>query len=113
MKGYLITSFHIIEDWGNKIMNPSEFVPSAYNWIKQSDIFLVYIDDYSTGLYIELGWASMLKKDILILLKADARYSPFLLGLHKICKTTIFKFQNDEELFLKLDQMLDSISDPD
>jgi hypothetical protein len=107
MKGYQIRSSHIREDWGNNIMKPPEFVPKDHESIKESDVVLAYIDDCSTGLYIELGWASNLRKKIIILLKADVRYSPMLDGLHNLCKTHIFKFQTSEELFLKLDKELD------
>jgi nucleoside 2-deoxyribosyltransferase len=107
MKGYQVKSSHIREDWGNNIMKPPDFVPRDHESIEESDIVLAYIDDCSTGLYIELGWASNLKKNIIILLKADVRHSPMLHGLHNICKTHIFEFQNTEELLLELDKQLD------
>jgi nucleoside 2-deoxyribosyltransferase len=107
LKGYLVRSSHIREHWGNKIMHPSEFVPLDYKSIKESDILLAYIDDCSTGLYIELGWASSLGKNILILLKADIQYSPMLRGLHNICKTEIFTFRDTKALLQDLDKVID------
>lgn len=111
MKGYGVESSHVREDWGKKVMHPSKFVPLDYQSIEECDFFLAYIDDcHPTGLYIELGWASMLRKKILILLKDGVPYSPMLDGLSNIKKsnTKIFKFNDSERLLHNLNKVLDT-----
>lgn len=114
MKGYEVKNSHVREDWGKKLMQPSEFVPLDYQWIEECNFFLAYIDDYRPlGLYIELGWASMLRKKILILLKDDVPYSPMLEGLSYIpnmpkSNIKIFKFNDTDRLLQDLNKAFET-----
>jgi nucleoside 2-deoxyribosyltransferase len=105
--GYDIRSAHIREDWGNKLMKPRDFVPLDYKWIKESDLVIAYIDGTSSGLYIELGWASALGKNILILYKEGTHFSPMLLGLDVMTHVEILPFNNNKDLADRVEHVLD------
>jgi nucleoside 2-deoxyribosyltransferase len=107
--GYEIRSAHIREDWGNKLMKPADFVPVDYKWIKESDLVIAYVDGTSSGLYIELGWASVLGKNIIILHKEGTHFSPMLSGLNTITNVEIVPFNNNKVLADRLEYVLKNI----
>jgi nucleoside 2-deoxyribosyltransferase len=109
--GYKIRSAHVREDWGKKLMEPRVFVALDYRWIKESDLIIAYVDGTSSGLYVEIGWASLLSKDILILHKEGTHFSPMILGLESIddsicTRVQILSFKDGKDLTEKLEPVL-------
>jgi nucleoside 2-deoxyribosyltransferase len=56
--------------------------------MKSSDIVIAIPDD-SMGVAIELGWASILNKSVVLVLDRSQRYSPMISGLHEITKVEV------------------------
>ena len=104
--GYKVLSAHVREDWGKKLMKPNVFVPLDYRWIKESDLVIAYVDGTSSGLYIEIGWASYLHKDILILYKKGTHFSPMIYGLKSMTKVWLLSFKDNKHLIERLKRRL-------
>ena len=105
-KGYEVISSHERESWGERLMPPEEFTTLDFASIKNCDIIVVYINEKLSGVYIELGWASSLKKRIVILAKHYLPLPPLLLGLHMLTDVTLVRFDNENELLAKLSVLL-------
>jgi nucleoside 2-deoxyribosyltransferase len=108
---YEVRSAHLREDWGNNPMSPSVFVPLDYEWIGESDLFIAYVDNTSSGLFIEIGWASALRKNIVILSQQGISLSPMIYGLGEMTRTRteILSFIGEKDLIEKLKTFLVNI----
>lgn len=79
--------------------------------MKSSD-FVIAIPDDSMGVAVELGWASVLKKQILLILNDHQRYTPLISGMGDITNTTIIHYDRilDETIFFKIKEFLDHLN---
>lgn len=70
---------------------------------------IVAIPDDSMGVAIELGWACVLKKETLLLLDSQKKYSPLITGMCAITKTTCLYYDSklDDEVIHKTKAFLD------
>jgi len=102
-KGHDVISAHVREDWGQNLMPPEEFTPLDLNLIKECDLVIAYVDYQPSGVYVELGWASALKKKIIVLAeKPVSQLSPLVQGLSRITETVIISFEDEDELLTQL-----------
>jgi len=107
-KGHDVICAHIREDWGQNLMSPDEFTPLDLDLIKECDVVIAYVDDYQpSGVYIEMGWASALRKKIIVLAERPiSQLSPLVQGLPRITETIIVSFRDENELLMKLATLL-------
>lgn len=70
------------ENYGANRM-PNYSCAMDYEEMKDSDLVIAIPDD-SMGVSVELGWASALKKTILIVLDRNKKYSPLVYKLNEI-----------------------------
>lgn len=87
------------EQYGKKLMLDS-YTVLDYKEMEMADIVIAIPED-SKGTAVELGWASVMKKSIILLLDRGYRYTPLISGLGDITDTTIIwydEFLNDEVL---------------
>ena len=83
----VLFSSHISENYGNNIISPHDFVYRDISEISQCDIFIALLDDgFSTGVFIELGWASFLGKKIIIFIPTNfaIEKAPMIKGLSSL-----------------------------
>jgi len=75
--------------------------------MKTSDIVIAIPDD-SKGVAIELGWASWMQKELILILNLNQRYTPLISGLRDITETTILSYEGDldETVLLHLAELL-------
>lgn len=70
------------EAWGEKYISPDESINEDVNGIKKCDLFIgIPGNPISGGVHVEIGWASMLNKKIILFLDKNTEYSPMILGL--------------------------------
>lgn len=70
------------EEYGKKLMT-DVCTELDYEEIKSSDL-VVAIPEDSKGTAVELGWASVMKKKLILILDRNARYTPLVYGLGDI-----------------------------
>ena len=75
--------------------------------MKTADL-VVAIPEDSKGTAVELGWASWMQKELLILLDCNQRYTPLISGLGDITDTEIIWYDGelDETVLSEVDHML-------
>jgi len=97
--GHDVRNAHVREEFGNKLLDPETCTKLDLEEIKKCDLFVAMPGNpASGGVHVELGWASALNKEILLLLKENSHYSPLVTGLHKVSKAKIIYFKNQADL---------------
>lgn len=88
-------SAHERESWGEKYNSDVESTKFDYEAIKKSNVVICAPGNpYSGGTHIELGWASVLKKRIILLLEKDVYYSPLVTGISYMTNTEIYYYKD-------------------
>ncbi|RHU42080.1 nucleoside 2-deoxyribosyltransferase [Clostridium sp. TF11-13AC] len=99
------------EQYGKNLMTDT-CTELDYNEMKTADI-IVAIPEDSKGTAVELGWASAMKKKIVLILNKGKRYTPLISGLEDITDTLIIwydKSLNDQVLH-NVSLALDTLSE--
>lgn len=97
------------EEFGEKIMTDTCAVLD-FEEMKTSD-FVIAIPEDSMGVAVELGWATILKRQTLLLLDRQQRYTPLISGMGDITNTTIIYYEGilDESVLNEVRDKLESI----
>ncbi|MGW1293036.1 hypothetical protein [Streptomyces sp. NPDC002533] len=83
--GHAVFNAHHNEGWGEWGLPPQECVPSDFRAMQCADLVLAYPGTPpSTGVALELGWASALRKPVALLLDPNTTYSPMISALGEI-----------------------------
>lgn len=88
------------EEWGSKYVSPNESIIADVNGIKKCDLFVAIPGNpISGGVHVEIGWASLLNKKMIVFLEKNIEYSPMILGLPEItnCKFVYYDKLIDKE----------------
>ncbi len=110
--GYNVLSAHIYESFGELDVSGkySEVCSRDFGWMNQCDVFIAILPlkpngeiIHSNGTAVELGWASALKKTIIIIRDSAPKYSHLVAGLNAITKVKdLYINSNDfDELLTK------------
>lgn len=75
-----------------------------YQEMQTSDLFVAIPED-SKGTAVELGWASVLNKKIILILNTECRYTPLISGLGDITDTLVVWYKQTLD-----DQVLNNVS---
>jgi len=106
-KGHTVMNSHIRENWGKSWMLPEECTPLDYNEILNADIFVaVPGNPPSGGVHVELGWASALKKRIIIFLEKGKKYSNLVIGLREVSEVDYIVYCNFKKAIESLNSLL-------
>jgi hypothetical protein len=90
-RGHSVFLAHEREAWGEQLMTPQTCTPLDYAEMQAADVVCAYVGNPpSHGVHIELGWASSMRKPILILTDDGVQYTPLLWGLGDVANTTYF-----------------------
>ncbi len=83
--GYSVFSAHEREAFGEKLMPPETCTLLDFKEMNQCDIVIAIISDSSYGVSLELGWASALKKPIILYMKEGQAFpTPLIEGIGKV-----------------------------
>lgn len=107
-KGFSVHNAHKREAWGENFMPPAQCTQIDYGEIEKCDILIAFPGNPpSPGTHIELGWASALKKRIIILIKDDfENYAYLIRGLHKVADVTYILYRTEEDYYRELENLL-------
>ena len=76
-------------------MCAEECTMDDYREMKLSDYVIAFPGKpISGGVHIELGWASSMKKNILLMLDKEEKYSPLVQGLETLTNVQICYYKN-------------------
>lgn len=94
------------EEFGKKLM-PDKCTQLDYSEMLNSDLVIAIPDD-SKGTAVELGWASALKKKVILILKSNERYTPLISRMNDITETIIIYYhdQLDSEVLSLVKEQL-------
>ena len=77
--------------------------------VVDADLVVAFLGkELSGGVHIELGWATSLKKRVVIFQKEGCKIPPLTKGLRYLPKVSLIKYQDDETLFSELARVNDS-----
>ena len=84
-RGYEVHNAHQRESWGENFWEPDDCTKLDYEEIASSDVFLAFPGSpASPGTHIEIGWASILQKKMVLLLEEGKYYAHLIKGLHTV-----------------------------
>lgn len=87
--------------------NSSEIFNRDYEQLKTSDLIIAEVSEASHGVGIEIGMSYCLKIKRILLLKKGKSVTKLVLGMPD---TIIIKYENLEDLRIKLSSVLDNIN---
>lgn len=84
-QGWSVHCAHKREKWGREFMEPAVCTVIDYEEISKADVLVAFPGSpASPGTHIELGWASAMKKPIVMLLEEGKEYAFLVRGLPEI-----------------------------
>lgn len=91
------------EEYGNKRMEGNECTPLDFEEMQNTDL-LIAIPEDSMGVAVEIGWASALKKDIILILDEKYKVSPLVEYIDTVtnCKKIKINTTNNYDENLKV-----------
>lgn len=94
-EGFEVFLAHYREKWGKALMTAQECTPLDLMEMQDSDLVIAFPGSpISGGVHIELGWASALKKKVVLFLKRDEQYSPLILGMDTVTNAKIVYYDD-------------------
>ncbi len=85
---------HKREAWGREFMTPQECTKIDFEEISKCDYFIAFPGaPASPGTHIEIGWASALNKQIILLLEEDQDYAFLIQGLGEVANLVNIDFK--------------------
>lgn len=92
-KGWTVHCAHKREQWGREFMTPDTCTKIDFDEISTCDCFVAFPGvPASPGTHIEMGWASALKKPIVLLLEEARDYAFLVQGLGVISKVARVRY---------------------
>ena len=108
--GYNLFSAHNEERFGEQLEDPDVFIQRDLKQISESSRFIAVLDEpISSGLCVELGWASLMRIPIILIVKRpyNLKKHPMIRSLYNISPSMeVIKFQNIDELESELKKNL-------
>jgi deoxyadenosine/deoxycytidine kinase len=94
-----------LHKWGDVYIDPKEIGKLSLENLSRSDLVIAY-PEKSVGVNIELGWASLLNKKIIVLVNENDEVSLMYVGLKGVTASEIIKFRDIVDLKTKLRECL-------
>jgi len=100
-----------LHKWGDTCIDPEEMGKKALEVVSSSDVIVAY-PEQSICVNIELGWASLLKKKIIVLVNERDNVNLMHAGLNGVTDSEIIKFRDIVDLKTKLKESLLNLNEP-
>ncbi|EAU64711.1 putative (deoxy)cytidine deoxyribosyltransferase [Stigmatella aurantiaca DW4/3-1] len=109
-RGLRVFNAHRRELWGREFMKPEECTRLDFEEIQSSDAFVAFPGaPASPGTHVELGWASAMRKPVILLLEEGKEYAFLVRGLHTVTDVTSIYYKPGEDLTLPLKAALERL----
>ena len=95
-------------EWGDSAYSPKALVRRAFDTLQSCDLLVAWPAE-SRGANVLIGWASVLRKKIIILLDENDTLSVVHAGLDSLTKIQIIRYKDFTDLEEKLRQALQNI----
>ncbi|WP_326847608.1 nucleoside 2-deoxyribosyltransferase [Bacillus vallismortis] len=106
-EGWLVHNAHKREGWGKDFMTPQQCTKIDFDEIRSCDLFVAFPGSpASPGTHIEIGWASALKKKIVLLLENERDYAFLIQGLSVVADVEYINFKGTDDLLEKIKSIL-------
>ncbi|SFN91498.1 nucleoside 2-deoxyribosyltransferase [Xenorhabdus japonica] len=106
-RGWSVHCAHKREKWGREFMAPSQCTLIDYEEISKCDYFVAFPGaPASPGTHIEMGWASAMKKPIVLLLEENEEYAFLVQGLGEITSVKILSYRKEAGVDITQIEML-------
>ena len=108
-RGYEVHNAHQREDWGKNFWSPDDCTKLDYEEIAKSDVFIAFPGSpASPGTHIEIGWASALKKKVILLLEEGQYYAHLVKGLHTVANVSYLYYKEPSDYLTTLEELFPS-----
>ena len=110
---FKLFSAHKNEKFGNALEDPDIFVKRDLKEISEASLLIAILDkEISSGVCIELGWASLISKPIILVIPDgyDMNNIPMIKSLYNLCHCEVLKFNNLDQLEEKLKDVLKNLT---
>ncbi|MBD2802383.1 nucleoside 2-deoxyribosyltransferase [Xenorhabdus sp. 42] len=95
-RGWSVHCAHKREKWGREFMTPAQCTFIDYEEISQCDYFVAFPGvPASPGTHIEMGWASSMKKPVILLLEENEEYAFLVQGLGEITSVKTLRYNKN------------------
>lgn len=91
--GVTVYSQHHDDCWTTRGIGTGFRVPSAFRGMQSADLAFAYVESpLSAGVGMELGWASALRKPLVLLVDHAAAHNPMISTLEEVCPVLPLQF---------------------
>ncbi len=98
-RGLRVFNAHRREGWGREFLTPEECTRLDFEEIHSSEAFIAFPGSPpSPGTHVEIGWASALRKPIILLLEEGREYAFLVRGLHTVGNVRYLHYKPGEDL---------------
>jgi hypothetical protein len=98
-RGLRVFNAHRREGWGREFLAPEECTRLDFEEIRSADAFIAFPGaPPSPGTHVEIGWASALRKPIILLLEDGREYAFLVRGLHAVGNVRYLHYKPGEDL---------------
>ncbi|NNB94888.1 nucleoside 2-deoxyribosyltransferase [Corallococcus exiguus] len=109
-RGLRVFNAHRREAWGREFLTPEECTRLDFEEISSCDAFVAFPGSPpSPGTHVELGWASALRKPIVLLLEEGKEYAFLVRGLHTVSNVTSLYAKPGEDYIPRLKAVFDGL----
>ncbi len=114
-RGYIVKNAFEREDWGRKKLSSREMVEFDYSDVISADVLVILLDiEPSTGIFIELGWATAFRRDIILITRSEEEFqkhwTPLIEGMVVLARNLhIIYFEEEDDMLHDLITALDRI----
>lgn len=106
--GFEVLSAHRIEGWGAVEATAEDCTGRDFDWITAADVIVAFPGaPASPGTHVEIGWASALRRPLVLVLEPGEQHALLVLGLGRLCEAQYVSYA-ESDLFLEhLDEAVD------
>lgn len=109
-RGLRVFNAHRRESWGREFLKPEDCTRLDFEEIQSSDVFVAFPGaPPSPGTHVELGWASAMRKPVILLLEEGREYAFLVRGLHTVTNVTSIYYKPGEDLIPQLRTALERL----
>jgi len=94
--GVTVYSQHHDDTWTTRGLGTGLRVPSAFRGMQSADLAFAYVEaPLSAGVGMELGWASALRKPLVLLVDHAVAHNPMISTLEEVCPVLPIQFDSN------------------
>ncbi|MFY1831981.1 nucleoside 2-deoxyribosyltransferase [Myxococcus fulvus] len=109
-RGLRVFNAHRRESWGREFLAPEECTRLDFEEIRSSDAFIAFPGaPASPGTHVEIGWASALRKPLILFLEGGKEYAFLVRGLHAVGNVRYLHYVPGEDLMRRLTPELERL----